>query len=102
MPSATLIHPAVWPQQTRAENWGGGSTPFWGGEPGPHLTQCCLSDLPACLLPTAYLHAYFHTKWHLDPCSRLTAIDMGRKLGDPAPLLGRGERGPHRTESPLG
>ena len=27
------------------------------------------------------------TKWHLDPCSRLATIDVGRKLGDP-PLLG--------------
>ena len=27
VPSALLIHPAVWPQQTWAENWGGGA-PF--------------------------------------------------------------------------
>jgi len=30
MPSAILIHPAVWPQQTWAENWVGSSAPFLG------------------------------------------------------------------------
>jgi len=40
IPSSILIHPAVWPQQTWAENWG--LYPFWGGELGPHLTQCVL------------------------------------------------------------
>jgi len=33
VPSGILIRPAVWPQQTRAENWGGAVMPhfFWGG-----------------------------------------------------------------------
>jgi len=26
--------------------------------------------------------AYLHTKWHLDPSSRLTIMDMGRKMGE--------------------
>jgi len=40
------------------------------------------------------------TKWHLDPCSRLAAIDMGRKLGAP-PLFGEGRAGsPSNTKSP--
>jgi len=30
LPSATLIHPAVWPQQTWAKNWGGGCAPLRG------------------------------------------------------------------------
>jgi len=30
VPSAILIHPDVWPQQTRAENWG--LCPLFGGE----------------------------------------------------------------------
>jgi len=35
-----LIHPAVWPQQTWAENSGGEAPPpFLGGGLGPHLTQ---------------------------------------------------------------
>jgi len=33
---------------------------------------------------------YLCTKWHLDPCSRLAAIDMGRKLGALSPSLGGG------------
>ena len=40
VPSGILIHPAVWPQQTLAENWG--LCPFSGGQLGAHLTQCCL------------------------------------------------------------
>jgi len=35
VPSGLLIHPAVWPQQTWAENWGGGCcAPFFGGRAG--------------------------------------------------------------------
>ena len=34
LPSSTLIHPAVWPQQTWAENWGEGLWPFGGGGAG--------------------------------------------------------------------
>jgi len=63
-PSGILIHPAVWQQQTWAENWMV-VPPFWGGELGPHLTQCRLGrGLPP-------------TNWHLDPSSRLVTTDMG-------------------------
>jgi len=41
-PSGILIHPAVWPQQTWAENWG--AVPLSEGELGPHLTQCGLGQ----------------------------------------------------------
>jgi len=41
VPSGILVHPAVWPQRTLAENWG--LCPFRGRE-RPHLTQCCLGD----------------------------------------------------------
>jgi len=37
--SGVLIHPAVWPQWTLAENWG---VTLWGGELSLHITQCCL------------------------------------------------------------
>ena len=40
LPSGILIHPGIWPQQIRAENWG--LCPFGGGEVGSHLTQCGL------------------------------------------------------------
>ena len=42
VPSGILIHPAVWPQQTWAENWGA-MPPFWEGELVLHLAQCVLS-----------------------------------------------------------
>ena len=56
---------------------------------GPHLAN------------VAWAEAYLHTKWHLDPCSRLVTIDMGRKLGgSSAPFLGRGSLVPSNTKSP--
>ena len=36
VPSGILIHPAIWPQQTPAENLGG--VPPFQGELGPHVT----------------------------------------------------------------
>ena len=39
---------------------------------------------------TMWPEVYFHTKWHLDPSSRLATIDMGRTLGAVPPFLGRG------------
>jgi len=50
--------------------------PF-GGELGPHLTQCGLGE------------AYLRTKWHLDPSSSLATTDNGRKLAA-VPFGGRG------------
>jgi len=80
MPRAILIHPAVWPQWTWAENRG--ALPlFWIGELGPHLTQY-----------VALGEAYLSIKWHLDPCSHLATTDMCRKLG--AVSLGRGGADP--------
>jgi len=54
-----------------------GAIPLLGGELGPHLTQCRLG------------RAYLHTKWYLDPSSRLATIDMGPKVrGCCAPFWG--------------
>jgi len=38
----------------------------------------------------AWAEAYLHTKWHLNPSSRLATIDMGRKFGggEAVPLFG--------------
>ena len=49
--SSILVHPAVRPQPTWAENWG--LAPFffgkWEGEPSPHLTECGRGrGLPLC------------------------------------------------------
>ena len=41
---------------------------FGGGELGPHVTQCGLAE------------AYYRTKWHLDPSSRLATTNIGHKL----------------------
>jgi len=52
VPSGIFIHPALWLQQTWAENWGGAS-PLFGGELGPRLTQCRLGGgLPPCQVPS--------------------------------------------------
>ena len=84
-----LIHPAVWAQLAWAENWGGLCPSFL--EKG--------SWVPI-YRSVAWADAYLCTKWHLNPCSRLATIDMGRKFGAP-PLLGRG-LGPHLTQTRLG
>jgi len=58
-PSGILILPAVWPQQTWAENWRPGcSVPFRGGVRFPSNT-------------IAWAEAYLRTNWHLDPSNRL-------------------------------
>jgi len=41
---------------------GGGCAPFFGGELGPHLTQCGLGRV------------YRHAMFHFDPCNRLATI----------------------------
>jgi len=79
IPSGIFIHPTAWPPQTWAENWGC-CAPLGEGL-GPHLTHC---RLYRSLLP--------YTKWHLNPCSHLATIDMGRKLGGHSQFWG-GEAG---------
>jgi len=70
----SLPHPAVWPQQTRAQN---GALPcrFWGwGARSPSNN-------------IAWAKAYLRTKWHPDPSSPLVTIDVGQKLGDAVHLF---------------
>jgi len=38
----------------------------------------------------AWAEAYLRTQWHLDACSRLATIEMGRKFGGSSAPLGRG------------
>jgi len=77
--SGILIHPAVWPQYTRAEKWGrcahfrGSWIPSNTMSPRPRSTS----------LPSA---------WHLDLSSRLATTYMGRKLGDAVLLFAGGGR----------
>jgi len=79
IPSGILMHRAVWPLQKWAKTWGGGL--------GPHVT-------------VAWAEAYLHTKYHLDPSSRLATIIMCRKLGGSAPFWGGGAGSPSNTKSP--
>jgi len=59
LPSGILIHPAVWPQQTRAENWGLCS--FGGGELGLHLKQCGQGrGLPPCHVSSWSVQPFDH------------------------------------------
>jgi len=67
VPSGILIHPAIWPQQTWAENWGRVCAPFSGEGSWAYLCANC----------------------HLDPSSRLATINTDQKLGDCALFLGR-------------
>jgi len=53
-----LIHPAIWPQQTWAEN--SGAVPLWGGG----------ARSPSNNVAKAYLRA----KFHLDPSNRLATV----------------------------
>ena len=43
----------------------------------------------------AWAESYLHTKWHLDPCSHLTATDMGQKT-----FGGGGAGSPSKTMRP--
>jgi len=66
VPSGILIHPAIRPQQTWAENCGGGCAPFFGGGgsgspsntmwPGPRPTS-----IPSCIL--IYLAVWPQQTW---------------------------------------
>jgi len=63
--------------------------PFWRvRELGTHVT-----------VHVAWAEAYLHTKWHLEPSSRLATIDTSRKVGElMCPLFGTRELGPHLTQ----
>ena len=88
VPSGILIHPAIWPQQTWAENWGRVCAPFSGEGSWAYLCANC----------------------HLDPSSCLATIEIGQKFGELCPLFwGRGAGytsnmllGPRPTSLPSG
>jgi len=109
IPSGTLIHPAVWPPQIWAENWGTGAVPPFGGELGPHLVQCGLfRSLPPYQVASWSMQLFGHNRngpkigWGLcllfgegragspsstmwpDPCTRMGLC----------PFLGRGSSVP--------
>ena len=68
VPIGILTHPAIWPQQTWAENWRGQLCPFWEKwVPIEHNV--------------VWAKAYLHTKWYRDPSSYLATIDLGQNVG---------------------
>ena len=64
--------------------------PLCVGEVDPHLTQ------------EVWAEAYLRSKWHLDPSSRLTTIDMGQKFGVGGCAFFMRELGSHLTQRRLG
>jgi len=60
IPSGILIHPAIWPQQIWAENWG--LCPVEGGEGGFSSNSVARGE------------AYLHAKFQLDPSNRSATV----------------------------
>jgi len=79
VPSATLIHPAVWPQQTWVQFFGA------GGKLGPHLTQCHLGQ---------GLPFYQVASWSIEPFGHNR---YWPKIGGCAPFGGGGPGSPSNT-----
>jgi len=60
--SGILINPAVWPQQTWAENWG--AVPLLGKEMGSHVRQFSLGrGQPPCQVTTWSIQPFGHNTW---------------------------------------
>jgi len=53
VPSGIFIHPAVWPQQTWAENWGRGCVPWWTN--GGSASNTMLSGPRPTIVPSGVL-----------------------------------------------
>ena len=62
IPSGILVHPAVWPQRTLAENLG--LCPLGEGELGPHRIQCRLWSRPTSVPSGIMIQA---EKWCAPP-----------------------------------
>ena len=88
LPSGILVHPAVSPQQTWADNFGRGCA-FVGGGAGSNLTEC-----------VAMAGAYLHAKFHLDPSNRLDTIHQRHRQTD-KPVAFYGPIAPQFRMSPV-
>ena len=97
VPSGILIHPAVWPQQTWAENWG--LCPLFGeGELGPHLAQCGLGrGLPPYQVASWSMQPFGHNR-HRPKIGGLSPL-FGRETGFPSNTMSLGSR---PTSTPTG
>jgi len=93
IPSGILIHPAVWPQQAWAENWGT-AVPLLGG-----AGSACNTMWPGRGLPPYQVQA----SWAMQPFGRNTWA----KIGGAVPLFGGSPSntmspGPRSTSAPNG
>jgi len=86
-----LIHPAVWPQWTWAENWGGGSAPFLGRGAGSPSNTKSTGPSPSSISSGILIHAAIWPQ-------QIWAENWGR-LHSPPPL-GRGDGSPSNTMWP--
>jgi len=88
VPSGILIHQAVWPQQTWAENWG--LCPL-GMELGPHLTQCCPGrGLPSYQVAPSSIQLFGHHSHGPKISGRGLCPFLGREVGAHLAQCGRG------------
>jgi len=55
LPSGILIHPAIWPQQIWAENWGG-AVPLWGRRAESPCNTMWPGPRPSCLPSFILIH----------------------------------------------
>jgi len=78
MPSAILIHPGVWPQQTWAENWEGALPPFWEGRAGSPSNPMSSGPRPTSVPSGILTHAAIWPQ------------QTWAKNGGLCPLFGRG------------
>jgi len=84
IPSGILIHPAVWPQETWAENWG--RAPFYWRDGSPS-NAVSLGPRPTSLPSGILIYAAIWPQ----------RIWTGPKIGGLCPV-GEGELGRHRTQ----
>jgi len=56
LPSGILINPAIWPQQIWAQNWGGGSAPFWRRGAGSPSNTMWPGQRPTCMSSFMLIH----------------------------------------------
>jgi len=87
MASAILIHPAVWPQWTWAENWGGGLRPLpFGGRGAGSLSNIMWTGpRPTCMPSFIFRHrlATIHQRYRQyrqDRTDRQRSDSIGRTV----------------------
>jgi len=89
VPSVVLIHPAVWPQQIWAENWG--LCPFWGARAGSPSKTMWPGSMPTCKPSFILIHPTVwpqYTKVRLAWCHEHSAATVTELLQPQDPSCG--------------